>query len=150
MNEIVSVARHLDLSFDGKAFSEQLVPLATGIDGSPWVSAVLSVMIHSLNLWATSDTRLRIEVHAVELSPDEPDVVFEGPPLGQVEICGDQTGPGLFSAALATTAAHVRVRARWIQADTEGAGPQTATISVQLIGRCQAPRPRRGRRRRLT
>ncbi|MBL9028427.1 MAG: hypothetical protein JNL21_39920 [Myxococcales bacterium] len=139
LGEVVDIARRVELTFDGRLSSEQTVPLATGIDSSDWVSAVLVVIIHSFNTWATSDTTLQVDVQAIDLVSDEPQLVFEGASVSLVKIFGDQVGPAMFCEQVSLSPGKIRVVARWLQGDVEASDVQRAVVSIQLVGRRHVP-----------
>lgn len=131
-----------DFSFDGRAGSTQRVVLAEGIDSSAWRSGVLITRLHSKNLWRTAGglptaAIARVEVKAVYLDPDNPDVSFldEHSTLSS-PISDSTSAPGLDVVTLGWFAgAFYRVALLFIQGATQAGGAQTLSISVELVGR---------------
>ncbi len=135
--ERVVLVRRLELIFDGpSAASDQVIPIATAVDTSRWAHGAVVVLLHAKSAWS-ADARMIVSVDAVELDPDEPDVVFRGPKLGAVAFKNDPVAPALVVDAFLPSA-WAQVRVTWAQA-TELPGPQTAVLSVWLLGRTGQP-----------
>lgn len=133
--DVVDVAKRLDIIFDARVFSEQLVPLATGIDTREWASGVLVVTLHQRNEWPP-DTTLDIAVEVIDVVPEDPEPVFVGPVAANVNIQEDDPLSSYVQLEnLVSLGARARVLARWsIRAD-EAIEPQRISVSVQLVGR---------------
>lgn len=137
---LVPVIPKTDFSFDGRSSTLQDVPLATGIDSSSWVSAVLAVRIHAKGTFSATGKAV-IMVQNIMLVPEEPDVVYVAPT--------DLTGGNLTISSAAADAAGVlkvlaltgpigpmlRVLLRFDQGATAAGAAQTFTMSVDLVGR---------------
>jgi hypothetical protein len=128
-----------DVSFDGRnSGTNQIVPVAVGIDSSSWVSGVLAVRLHAKNTWATSPARLHVKVQNIMLVPEEPDVVYlaSGDVSSVAFVQGTDSAPLLKVAAFAAPIGPMlRVILEWEQGATAASAAQTASISVDLVGR---------------
>lgn len=134
--ERVDLAMSLELAFDGGEL-EQFVPLAVGVDGSAWTSAVLVFMVHRTNGW-TADASIGLRVESIALDPSDPSEIFLGdvvasatygtsvpsprPPYLEV-VPLTPPWPGL-----------LQVRLVFVQS-TPATESQRATVSAYLIGR---------------
>lgn len=135
--EQVTIVRALEVTFDGVPGNLQSVDLAVGIDSTRWVSASLVAVLHATSGWEPR-TEIRIDAAPVVLDPDDPATVFVGPIFGQVVFSGlNDVAPTMRVETISPLAGQLRIQLGLIQ---DGDGPQTATISVYLVGRFHAPR----------
>ncbi len=135
--ERVVLVRRAEVVFDGHDDSVDTVWLATGVDSSRWAHAQLLVLLHAKNTWADG-ARLSVGASSISLSETEPADVFLGPGLGSVDLDETVAAPALLVVDLARPAALIQVALTWKQA-TELPGPQTAVLSVWLLGRTGQP-----------
>ncbi|MBL9028288.1 MAG: hypothetical protein JNL21_39215 [Myxococcales bacterium] len=131
LGETVWIARQLEVGFDGRLGSAQTIPLASGIDTSEAVSAVVLFTLHGQNSWPAGTT-LTVRALAVELDPVEPEATFLGVELASlVATKGD--APALWVTGLSVVPSKTLVELEWSQVVEEGSGAQTATISAALV-----------------
>ena len=128
-----------EVSFDGRNAASvfQDIPIAVGIDSSEFVSAVLVAKLHTKNTWSTS-AFLRILAQNIMISPDEPDVVFVagGTAPAEVSFVNGDTAPALkLTQFTGVIGPMLRILLRWEQGLTVASGAQTASVSVDLVGR---------------
>lgn len=134
LGETIWVARHLDVSFDGRTDTTQTVVLASGIEAEEFVSGVLMIILHAADGWAHK-AHLGAQVHAVELDPSEPDVELVGPALAELAV---EPPVGVSFAALTMVPSKLRVSLDLFQT-VEATGPQTGQISIAIILRRKVP-----------
>ena len=82
---------------------------------------------------------MSIAARSISLSEAEPAEVFAGPDLGSVNLEESSKAPELFVVDLARPAAQLQVTLSWNQG-LELPGPQSAVLSVWLVGRTGQPR----------
>jgi hypothetical protein len=141
---VVPVIRRQPFSFDGRASgTSQTIVLANGIDASWWVRGTLLVVLHAKNAWlngvgGNTTGILAIDVLNARLDEDTPDVTFadEVRFTSSPNIVATTAAPLLTQRDLiAPFGPELLVRARFSQGATAAASPQTATLSVFLVGR---------------
>lgn len=128
-----------DVSFDGRnaASVYQDIPIAVGIDSSEFVSAVLIGKLHTKNTWSGT-AFLRIIAQNIMISPDEPDVVFVagGTAPAEVNFVNGDAAPALkLTQFTGVIGPMLRILLRWEQGTAVWSAAQTASISVDLVGR---------------
>ncbi len=128
-----------DTSWDGRAAASQEIPIATGIDSSAWVSGAVVAKLHAKNAWANTTTKLIVQVKNIMLVPEEPDIVYvsSATPVASAEfVQGTDNAPALKVVAFTgVIGPMLQVILRWEQGSTAGGAAQTASISVDLVGR---------------
>ncbi|MBL9021982.1 MAG: hypothetical protein JNL21_07260 [Myxococcales bacterium] len=128
-----------DTSWDGRLGAFQEIPVATGVDSSAWVSGVLLAKLHAKNAWANTSTKLIVQVKNIMLVPEEPDVVYvsSATPVASVEfVQGTDNAPALKLAQFTgPIGPMLQVILRWEQGSTAAGAAQTASVSVDLVGR---------------
>ena len=144
--ELVEVLSKTDFSFDGRdSGSDQVVPLAVGIDTSGWKSGVLAVRLHAIGTWSASATAI-IEPYNVSLVPEDPSIVYTGALLtgpggvgtAEVRIINTIAAGALVMKEFGSAVGHqLMVRLVWNQGPTPAVGAQTFSISCDLVGRYQ-------------
>ena len=141
----IAIARRLELAFDGRASgSQQVLPLAVGVDSSKWVRATLVVLLHSRGPWLTAGgapttAQVRFTVDNVMLEPEDPSVVLvDGSRTlaTSTVITSSSSAPGYSAVPLQTPIGpRVRVQARFTQGATAAGGAQRLSVSLFLVGR---------------
>jgi len=138
---LVPIMSKTDLSFDGRAIASpnglQDIPIAVGIDSSSWVSAVLLVKLHQKGTWATNGI-LRVLAQNIMLVPEEPDVVYLSTAAAAAEVTfvfGDAAPALKLTPFTGVIGPMLRVLLRWEQGTVAAGAAQTASISVDLVGR---------------
>lgn len=142
---IVPIARRLELSFDGRASgTQQVVPIAYGVDVSPWVSGTFVFILHARNAWLTSGganttALVNVVVESVSLDPDAPESQFidTSRQVAASPTITATTGAPLYVSSAFTTpfGPQLRVTARFSQGISPAGGPQTLAVSIFLVGR---------------
>jgi hypothetical protein len=121
--------------FDGTpvASTTVTIPLAQGVDASDWVSAVLSVRLHSKSAFP-SGASVKITAQNIYLDPNEPDVVYAGTTDAATVTIQSENAPFLFTQVVS---APIGPMMRVLMTMTGGgtAGLISYAISVDLIGR---------------
>jgi hypothetical protein len=132
---LLSLLSKTEVTFDGRASTNQIIPVAVGIDSSSWVSAVVLAKLHAKAGWQTG-AQLNARVQNCMLVPEEPDVVYlASGTIGSVGFLDTEAAPLLKLAQLATPIGPMlRVYLEWTQAAVAAAG-QTASISIDIVGR---------------
>lgn len=136
---LIPVLGKTEVSFDGRnaASVYQDIPIAVGIDSSEFVSAVLLAKLHTKNTWSGT-AFLRILAQNIMLVPEEPDVVYvsSGTAAAEVNFVLGDSAPALkltqFSGVIGPM---LRILLRWEQGTTTLSAAQTASISIDLVGR---------------
>lgn len=138
---LVPILGKTEVAYDGRGGTSppvlQDVPVAVGVDSSEWVSGALIVKLHAKNTWSTTAT-LRVLVQNIMLVPEEPDVVYlsSATPVAQVDFVNTDVAPALKLTAFSGVIGPMfRVLLRWEQGATALTGPQTASVSIDLVGR---------------
>lgn len=137
LGEVVWVARHLDVAFDGRLDTLQSVPLASAIDTSEFVSAALVFVLHAQNTWPASCS-LSLQGFGVELDPCEPDATFVGALIAALSA-GKGEAPGMWVADFSLVPSKTMIKLEWSQRLEEATEAQTATISAALVVRRHIP-----------
>ncbi len=149
----VPVVRAQKYSFDGRGGGgDEVVVLADGIDASWWVSGALHVILHSKNDWLTgagaaTTGSLAVEVIPVRLAEDSPDTTYVsagggagGGAVASATISAASTSKTYQVAALSGAfGPSLRVQLRFTQGALAAGSPQTATLTVELLGRASGP-----------
>jgi hypothetical protein len=133
---VVPVIAKTDFSLDARAGGGvQDIPLATGIDSSSWVSAVLAVRVHAHNTW-TGTVSLNVFVDNIALVAEEPDVVFVGSQPAVINYTQSIAAAPFLSLASLTTpiGSLLRVRLSY-SASAAQSGANTISLGIDLIGR---------------
>jgi hypothetical protein len=140
---VVNVLPKTDYLFDGRVNTSQLVPFATGIDASSWVSGLLVVRVHARGgTWGASAT-LRIYVQNIMLTPEDPDVIFAPTPvapavigatLASVTVDTNTVAGALLTAPLTNMGPMLRVIGEWAQGGTAST-QATASLGIDVVGR---------------
>lgn len=134
-----SIINKTDTSWDGRLGAFQEIPVATGIDSSAWVSGALVTKLHAKNTWANTSTKLIVQVKNIMLVPEEPDIVYvsSASPVASAEFvhCTDNAPALKVVAFTGVIGPMLQVILRWEQGSSAGAGAQTASISIDLVGR---------------
>lgn len=140
--DLIPIARRLELSFDGGT-TEQIVPLATGVDVSAWARGAMLFILHAKTAWTggagPTSAIVDFVAESVSLDPEAPELPFvdtfrtvavsptitaaTAAPLHTVADFNGPYGPAL------------RVRARFRQGITPASAPQTLTVSLYFLGR---------------
>jgi hypothetical protein len=122
-----------DYSFDVRANQSQEIILATAIDVSPFSESLLVVREHEKSGWAAGVFGL-VLVRSVSVLPEEPDVVFRGPPVTALALHAASTSPvGTTLVVPSGAGPMVEIVLQWQQGSVEAAGPQLLSLSVDLI-----------------
>ncbi len=133
---MVPLLAKTDFSFDARAGTIQDIPIATGVDSSAWVSAVLVVRIHARNAWTGTTPTLTVFADNILLIPEEPDVIFAGTSPASIAITGaSPTAAGLLLAQFSTPIGpELRVRLNYTVAANQTSA-NTISLGIDLVGR---------------
>jgi len=143
LEEHVVLVRAVDLVVEAAAGDALTIPLATGIDLSRWVSLTLNVMLHSASKWY--DCRVLVYLRSIDLDPDQPSVVFDGPALAEVDLTHETKPPAyLVASAPQVLGALGQVSLYWSQ-NADALAPQQFRLSVSVVGRRHIFSPALGR-----
>lgn len=136
MSQIVHVVPEIDISFDGRADTTQTIPLLTRIPSADWKSGVLSVRLHARGTWSATVTA-SIIVRNVVYTPDDPSTAFSGSDIATISLTNSSTVGAVLTEALddAPIGPMVSVVLSWAQGGTAASAAQTASISVDIVGR---------------
>jgi len=133
----VVIARRIDVVFDLEVSTSLRAPLAVGVDTSSWTSGVLVVCLHTKNAWADPvKTVLGVHVYRIELDAEDPKQVFLGGLIAAIGVLDtSQVGASFFSTFSTPIGASVMVELVLGQSGAPSTGPNTASISIELLGR---------------
>jgi len=136
---LIPILGKTEVAFEGRVAAGvfQDIPLAVGIDSSEFVSGLLLAKLHAKNTWSTSAV-LRLWAQNIMLVPEEPDVVYlsSAAAVAEVTFNNSSVAPALgLTAFTGVIGPMLRVFLRWDQGATAWTGTQTASISVDLVGR---------------
>jgi hypothetical protein len=135
LEDHVEVVRMLPFSFDGRSLTPQSWPLAVGVDAASWVSAVLVVLVHQINAWATG-ARLFITVDAIELDPDDPKQIFGSSQLAAISLdSSNAPGTARIESLTPPWGKSLRVVLKFQQGVPEATAEQQCTLTIKLVGR---------------
>jgi hypothetical protein len=137
LEERVEVVRMQSFSFDTRSAQSQDWPIAVGIDATTWSAAVLVVLVHQINAWA-SDTQLDVIVDSIALDPDDPKHVIGGPTIASVALTPSTlAGTSQVASFAPPWGNQLRVALRPFQRSIEATSEQRCTLTIVLVGRRQ-------------
>ena len=137
LEEHVEVVRMQSFAFDGRLGELQEWPVAVGIDTATWASAVLVVIVHQINAWA-SDATLDVAVDTIALDPQDPKQVFAGTTVASVALStSTPAGTSHLASFAPPWGNQIRVVLRPLQRAVEATGEQRCTLTIRLLGRRQ-------------
>ena len=138
--KLIVVTQEIDLAFDGRAAgagtTDQDAVLARIIPTFEWESGLIIVRMHAKASWSGT-AAAQVLVQNVQIPPEEPQTLFVvTAPIATVPIANGDAAPKVYTYALSSPIGPaVRVLFRWQQGTSPGAGPQTISISADLVGR---------------
>jgi hypothetical protein len=136
---LIPILGKTEVAYEGRVAAGvfQDVPIAVGVDSSEFVSGLLLAKLHTKNTWSASGV-LRILAQNIMLVPEEPDVVYlsTATAVAEVTFSNSDVAPALkLTPFTGVIGPMLRILLRWDQGATAWTGTQTASISIDLVGR---------------